>query len=256
METIMLWVDAAVPYAAECGDQAAPSIVHYPCAGAKCAVLVCPGGGYTHKAAHEGGPIAEMFNRAGIAAAVLDYRVNPCPHEAPLTDAQRAIRTLRAIGYEKVGILGFSAGGNLACNAAVHFDAGDAESADPVARQSCRPDALISCYSVVSLTQHTHVGSLCQLLGERSGDFKLQRYYSAERHVDENTPPAFIWHTAEDGSVPVENSISLAAAYSRAGVPFELHIFPEGRHGIGLAQGYSAEIWPQLCCAWLKRMGF
>lgn len=258
MEKIMLWPEGCAPYLEECGGQDAPSMTLYTDGARNCAgaVLVCPGGGYCRKAPHEGGPIAEMLVEAGISAAVLDYRVAPCPHDAPLLDAQRAIRMLRAMGYERIAILGFSAGGHLACSAATHYDRGDKAAQDPIGRLSSRPDALVSCYSVVSMTQHTHVGSLQNLLGQRQGEIALQRYFSAERNVTPDTPPAFIWHTAEDASVPAENSLNLAAALSRAGVPFEMHIFPEGRHGIGLANGLPAGAWTGLLKSWLIRQGF
>lgn len=255
---ILLWEKGCVPYENDCGGQDAPSVTLLPAGkGSRGVVIVCPGGGYHFKAPHEGSPIAQMIGEAGIDACVLDYRVAPCPHDAPLKDAQRAVRMMRALGYEQVGILGFSAGGNLACCAATHYDAGDPAAEDPVERLSCRPDALISCYSVVSMTQHTHFGSVQNLLGERYGDVALQRYFSAEWNVTPDCPPAFIWHTAEDKSVPVENSLNLAAAYSRNGVPFELHIFPQGRHGIGLAQDIPAAAqWAGLCKKWLCALGF
>lgn len=261
MEKIMLWPQGLAPHMDCCGGQQAPSMALYRAKDAQGkdspgVVLVCPGGAYCHKAPHEGEPIALMLQAAGVSAAVLDYRVKPCPHAAPLGDAQRAVRLLRAMGYEKVGVLGFSAGGSLACNAAVHYDGGCAQAQEAAERMSCRPDALISCYSVVSMTQHTHVGSTENLLGERHTDISLLRYYSAERHVTADTPPAFIWHTAQDASVPVENSLSLAAAYSGAGVPFELHIFPEGPHGIGLGEQLPARAWAKLCADWLVRQGF
>lgn len=260
MEMIMLWPEGCAPYLEMCGEQPAPSMTIYRAErdgqDSSGVVLVCPGGGYQYKAADEGEPIARRINEAGISAAVLDYRVCPCPHDAPLGDAQRAIRCLRAMGYEKVAILGFSAGGNLACNAAVHYDRGTADAQDPIERMSCRPDALVSCYSVVSMTQNTHLGSLMRLLGERRGNIALQRYYSAERNVTPDTPPAFLWHTSQDPSVPVENTLALAAEFSRCGVPFEMHLFPEGGHGLGLAKGYPAEAWMALCQSWLLRQGF
>lgn len=259
MEKIMLWEDGKAPFLDACGGQAAPSLTLHSAdetRRSRGAVVVCPGGGYHFKAPHEGGPIADMLCEAGIDAAVLDYRVAPCPHMAPLGDAQRAIRHLRAMGYEKVAILGFSAGGNLACNAATHYDRGNEAAEDPIERLSCRPDALVSCYSVVSMTQHTHMGSVENLLGERHGEIALQRYFSAERNVTPDTPPAFIWHTAEDAAVPVENSLNLAAALSRCSVPFEMHIFPQGRHGLGLAQEYPAAAWARLCRQWLTGLGF
>ena len=256
-ERLWLWPGEA-PYEAQCGGQARPSLKAFPVQGRKGAVIVIPGGGYTHKAAHEGDPVARMVNEAGVSAFVLDYRVAPCPHEAPLTDAQRAVRVVRTMGYEKVAVLGFSAGGNLACCAATLYGAGNPDDADPVERLSSRPDGLISCYSVVSLTENTHVGSLCALLGEQVVDVRLARRYSAERHVTPDSPPAFIWHTADDAAVPVENSLSLAAAYSRCGVPFELHVFPHGRHGLGLATQEEPVVaqWAALCQRWLKESGY
>ncbi|MBP3311137.1 MAG: alpha/beta hydrolase [Butyricicoccus sp.] len=257
METILLWPEGCAPYENECGGQAAPSITPYVVEGSRGAVVVCPGGGYTFKAPHEGGPIAEMINAAGISAFVLDYRVKPCPHDAPLGDAKRAIRTVRAMGYEKVAILGFSAGGNLACTAATLYDAGDAASEDPIERLSSRPDGLISCYSVASMIQHTHMGTVVSLLGDQYGSVPLKRHYSAEWNVTPDTPPAFIWHTAEDASVPVENSLNLAAAMSKCGVPFELHVFPQGRHGLGLAEEIPATAqWTGLCQKWLIEQGY
>ena len=229
----------------------------YPVEGSKGAVVVCPGGGYTGKAAHEGAPVALMLNEAGISAYVLDYRVKPCHHEAPMADAHRAIRTLRSMGYEKVGILGFSAGGHLTCAAATLYDLGNPDAEDPIERFSSRPDAFIPCYAVVSFISFRHQGSVDSLLGERKTDFELIYRFSAEMHVDKNTPPAFIWHTAEDSGVPVENSLHLARAMAHAGVPYELHIFPNGSHGLGLAQNNpAAKDWPGLCQDWLLNLGF
>ena len=256
-EKRMLWPGEA-PYEAECGGQERPSITAFPVAGSPGAVVVIPGGGYTHKAAHEGEPVARMLADGGVSGYVLDYRVSPCPTDAPLADAARAVRTLRAMGYQKVGVLGFSAGGHLACCAATAFDAGDPDAADPVERQSSRPDALISCYSVVSLARDTHIGSRRALLGERWENEALARAYSNELRVTRDAPPAFIWHTADDAGVPVQNSLMLAEAYARCGVPFELHVFPHGRHGLGLATQEEPHVaqWAGLCQRWLRGLGF
>ncbi|MBO2516863.1 MAG: alpha/beta hydrolase, partial [Clostridiales bacterium] len=133
-----------------------PSITEYRIHGCENAVLVCPGGGYKFKAEHEGPVIAEMINRAGISAFVLDYRVYPCKHQAPMNDALRAIRLIRSMGYQKVAILGFSAGGNVACCAATKYMDALLFSDDPVDKFDSRPDGLISCYSVVSMLERTH----------------------------------------------------------------------------------------------------
>lgn len=255
-ERIMLWPHPA-PYTDQCGDQAQPSLKAYPAEGSRGAVVVLPGGGYQYKADHEGGQIARMLTSQGISAYVLDYRVCPCPHDAPLSDARRAIRVVRSLGYEKVGVLGFSAGGHLCCSAAVHFDEGDGDSADPIERISSRPDAFIPCYPVVTMGKYTHKGSRQRLLGGEWENEELVRFYSNELQVKENTPPAFIWHTAEDGSVPVQNSLMLAHALADKGILFELHVFPKGHHGLGLAPEYALiATWGNSCCRWLLEMGF
>ena len=256
-DVLMLWPGEA-PYEADCAGQERPSLTAFPVAGSPGAVIVIPGGGYMHKAAHEGVPVAQMIAEAGVSAFALDYRIAPCPTQAPAADAARAVRLLRSLGYEKVGVLGFSAGGHLACTAATGYDAGDPASADPVERYSSRPDALISCYSVVSLVSHTHIGSRRALLGEHWENEQLARTYSAERRVTPDTPPAFIWHTADDASVPVENALMLAGAYAACGVPYEMHIFPHGRHGLGLATEDAPHVaqWTTLCQRWLREQGF
>lgn len=245
-----LWADGSIPYFQE-GNEI-PSIECYPVEGSKGAVVVCPGGAYCLRASHEGGQIARMFNMSGISAYVLNYRVKPCHYEAPLSDAKRAIRTVRAMGYEKVAIMGFSAGGHLCCSAATLYDMGDASAADPIERISSRPDAFIPCYPVVSFTTFRHHGSMVALLGNSAGNMALQRRFSAELQVNDNTPPAFIWHTRTDDSVPVQNSLNLANALACHGVPFELRIYPNERHGLGLAKGTPiVGEWSDQCSRWL-----
>ena len=251
-EAIYLWPDLA-PYSDESPEQAQPSLAAYPVEGARTAVIVCPGGAYAMKADHEGGPVAEMLNGGGIAAYVLDYRVGPCNCMAPLTDALRAIRVVRAMGYRHVGILGFSAGGNLTCNAATHCDAGTPGADDPIERLSSRPDFFVPCYPVVSFTRYTHMGSFMNLVrdGERHD---LERFFSAELNVTPDTPPAFIWHTANDELVPIENSLMLAQALSHAGVPYEMHVYPDGPHGLGLAPDYpEVRVWAKQCVDFINR---
>lgn len=253
---IPLWPNQAAPYTEQSPDQAQPSLTAYEVEGAKVAVVVCPGGAYMNKAEHEGGPIAEMFNASGIAGYVLDYRVQPCHHFAPLGDALRAIRVVRSLGYKYVGILGFSAGGNLCCSAAVHWNAGDPDAADPLERLSARPDFFVPCYPVASFTQYTHIGSVEALLGDADpDDHALRRYFSTELNVTPETPPAFIWHTANDELVPVENSLLLAGALSRAGVYFELHVYPDGPHGMGLAEDNpDARRWAGECVHFIQHL--
>ena len=255
-ETIKLWPGDA-PYTQDSPEQRQPSLLPYPVDGAKGAVVICPGGGYCMKADHEGRDIAKMLNEAGVAAYVLDYRVKPCHYEAPLSDVKRAIRLVRSMGYEKVGVVGFSAGGHVCCSAATLYDLGDPDAADPIERLSSRPDAFVSSYSVVSFVSFPHQGSLKSLMGDHSADYKLLRRFSAELNVTGDTPPGFIWHSCGDQLVPVENSIQLAKAMAEAGAPFELHIFPGGCHGAGVASpDENAEKWAPMSIGWLKDLGF
>lgn len=255
-ELIYLWKGVA-PYSEASPEQNQPSLKPFPVAGSRGAVIVLAGGGYRYKAPHEADPIAMMINEAGVSAYVLDYRVSPCDKFAPLADANRAVRVVRSMGYEKVAILGFSAGGNLCCNAATHYDRGNPESDDPIERFSSRPDAFIPCYAVVSLIGYSHRGSVECLLSREANDVKWLRYFSAELNVTEDTPEAFIWHTAEDGAVPVENSLFLAQALSRCGVKYEMHVFPRGSHGLGLAENNeSVRQWAGLLQKWLVLSGY
>lgn len=255
-ETIDLWPGEA-PYAAYSPGQARPSLAAYPADGARGAVVVVPGGGYVMKAEHEGAPIARMLNSQGIAAYVLNYRVMPCHRLAPWTDASRAIRTVRFLGYQKVGILGFSAGGSVCCTAATHFDAGDPQSEDPVERFSSRPDVFAPCYAVASFGQYTHLGSRQSLLGQDWENDEIAKWYSAEENVTADTPPAFIWHTSQDGVVPPQNSLNLARALSDHGILYELHIYEKGHHGIGLgAEMGPAAAWGNSLCRYLLEKGF
>ena len=231
------------------------------------AVIVCPGGGYSRLADHEGGPVAEWLNTVGVTAFVLKYRHTArYPHPAPLQDAARAIRTVRARAAEwgldpaRVGILGFSAGGHLASTAGTHFDAGNHESPDPVERVSSRPSLMILVYPVVTMREKTHAGSKKNLLGADPKP-ELVRLLSNEEQVTKETPPAFVVHTVNDAGVPVENSLMFVEALRRAGVPFELHLYERGPHGFGLGnRGGTPDpvlsTWPAHAAAWLRLRNF
>jgi acetyl esterase/lipase len=227
------------------------------------AVIVCPGGGYTHLADHEGRPVAEWLNSIGITAFVLKYRIGPkYHHPAPLQDAARAIRLVRAraaewnIDPKRIGILGFSAGGHVASTIGTHFDAGNPSADDPIERVSSRPDLLVLIYPVITMGEFTHAGSKKQLLGENpSAD--MVKLLSNEEQITKQTPPTFLVHTANDSAVPVENSLHFAEQLRKLGIPFELHIYERGPHGFGL--GGSDPIlstWPARCADWLRVQGF
>jgi len=176
-------------------------------------------------------------------------------------DAKRAVRFVRfhaarfGIDPKRIGILGFSAGGHLAVSALEHFDFGNDEG-DEIDRVSSRPDAGILCYAVISLLNHTHIGSRVNLLGEEEC-VSLCAQLSGEYGARADMPPIFLWHTAADEAVPVQNSLNMAIALRQKNVPFELHVFPGGAHGLGLAQKTpGADQWPALLTKWLRRIGF
>ena len=253
---IPLWT-GEVPFIEPGPDAFRPAMTEYAVPGSRGALVICPGGAYINKADHEGGPIAELVNRAGISAYVLDYRVHPCHPLAPLNDALRAIRLARSFGYRKVGILGFSAGGHLCCSAATLFDQARLDPEDPVDRLSSRPDAFVPCYPVVSMGEWTHALSRSSLLTDLSNDPEWRERFSTEKHISRATPPAFLWSTAEDELVPVQNTLMLARSLADCGVNFELHIFPHGVHGLGLAEEVPVtRDWGGMCCRWLLDQGF
>lgn len=253
---IFLWPGIA-PDTELCGDQAQPSLEPFEIEGSRGAVIVCPGGAYINKAAHEGAPIAQMINEAGISAFVLDYRVKPFRIETAVGDAKRAIRLVRSMGYEKVAILGFSAGGHLAGSAATLYDAGDPSSEDPVERISSRPDAFVSCYGATSFRLFQKSWTIEVLGKERMSNQADINRYTAELNVTPDTPPAFIWHTADDPVVPVEVALVLAEALSAKGVLCEMHVYPHGRHGLGLAKDDpTVGQWTEQVKIWLADMGF
>ncbi len=253
---ILIWNKP--PYERKTKEIFEASFTEYKVNDNKTAVIVCPGGGYGCKAEHEGEPIALMLNKGGINAFVLDYNVAPCHKFAPLSDAQRAIRVARSMGYTKVGILGFSAGGHLTCSAGTLYDFKAYEGTDEIDKLSARPDAFIPCYPVVTMDEEfTHMGSRQNLLSSEWQDEELVRLFSCEKNVNSNTPPCFIWHTANDGAVPVRNSLELALSLSKNKVHFELHIYPDGCHGLGLASDRNdISRWADDCVIFLKNIGF
>ncbi|MDT8390152.1 MAG: alpha/beta hydrolase [Lentisphaeria bacterium] len=243
-------------------DNFDPFIDVYPAPGKNAAgcVLICPGGGYGGRAAHEGEPIAQAYNDHGLTAAVVHYRVSPNRHPAPLLDVSRAIRLLRKnasqwkVCPDKIAVLGFSAGGHLAATSGVFYDSPDLKGHDELPFSN-RPDALILCYPVItSEPPFAHQGSYKNLLGQ-DADTAARARMAPDQHVSADTPPTFLWHTAEDAGVPPENSMLFAMSLSRHKIPYELHVFPEGRHGLGLApeNAHTAQ-WHALSVKWLKHI--
>ena len=226
------------------------------------ALVICPGGGYGGLAmGHEGHEIAEWANQMGLAAIICDYRHRSkgYGHPAPLQDAQRAIRMTRAnatqwnIDATRVGIMGFSAGGHLTSTVLTHFDSGNANDTDAIAKQSSRPDFGILCYPVILFGEpKSHKGSEKNLLGE-SPDPKLVESLRNDLQVTKDTPPTFLFHTQEDKAVPPENAVQFYAAMISHGVPGELHVYEKGRHGVGLARDLPVTSdWSNACRRWLE----
>jgi acetyl esterase/lipase len=230
-------------------------------------MVICPGGGYGGLAPHEGEGYAHWLNSQGIASFVLKYRLGSSGYRHPrmLEDVARALRLVRfraaewKLDPQRLGIIGSSAGGHLASTLLTHFDAGQSDSADPIDRVSCRPDLGVLCYPVITMGDETHRGSRDNLLGKDPSPALIQEL-SNELHVTPQTPPCFILHTYDDGAVPVENSLDFAAALRRAKVPFELHIYEHGAHGMGLgtksADPAQMHPWARECQRWLKERGF
>ena len=227
-------------------------------------VVVCPGGGYVHLASdHEGVKVAEWLNTLGVAAFVLKYRLGPRYHyPAQFEDVQRAFRIVRSrakefgISPDRIGIMGFSAGGHLASTLGTHFEAGDPNAADPLARLSSRPDFMVLGYPVITmLPPYAHESSRHYLLGDHPSP-ALVKELSNELQVTPQTPPTFLFLTDDDNVVPSENSVMFYQALHKAHVPAEIHIFQHGPHGFGLATGNpQLSIWPTLLQNWLKLRG-
>ena len=231
------------------------------------AVVICPGGGYGHLAmGHEGHQIAEWLNSLGMAGFILKYRHRRSGagygHPAPIQDAQRAVRTVRSgaarwgVDPNRIGIMGFSAGGHLASTAGTHFKETFYAPRDAIDQVSCRPDFMILGYPVISFTEwYAHKGSMKNLLGAEA-DHALQERFSNERQVTVDTPPTFLLHTYEDKVVPPENSIYFYLALRQAKVPAEMHIYLKGRHGVGLGGGAGeVSTWPERCAGWMRAQG-
>jgi acetyl esterase/lipase len=264
-----LWPEGA-PGALGKEDKDIPTLTPYwpdPGKATGAAIVICPGGGYGGLAPHEGWQYARFLNEYGIAGFVLKYRLGPdgYHHPAMLQDAARALRTVRARSDEwkldpkRIGIMGSSAGGHLASTLVTHYDAGKPDAEDPIERQSSRPNVGILCYAVISMGEVGHKGSRNNLLGKDPSP-ELIRELSNELHVIKDTPPCFLWHTFEDHGVKIENSLQFAEALQRAAVPFDLHVYQKGGHGLGLGtrdwDPVKRHPWTRDLVYWLQVQGF
>lgn len=261
-QVVRLW-----PEGAGMAGKESPTLTVYPpdsgtSTGA--AIIICPGGAYRGLAKHEGEDYARFFASYGITSFVLKYRLGPEYGYKEITaDVFRAVRLVRArakewnISKRSIGIIGSSAGGHLASTAMTHFDSGDSTASDPVERASSRPDFGVLCYPVISMGPISHEISREMFLGKNPGA-ALVRLYSNELQVNKETPPCFIWHTVEDKSVSVENSLEFAKALQKNAVPFDLHLYEKGRHGLGIGDKppfANAHPWTKDLIVWLKVRG-
>lgn len=271
-DSIRLW-DGDVPGALGQADHDIPTITPYFPAMDKLSgtsIVVCPGGGYGGLAPHEGEGYAKWLADNGISAFVLKYRLGSKGYRHPvmLGDVSRAIRLVRSRATEwkldpqRVGVMGSSAGGHLASTAVTHFDAGKADAADAVERQSSRPDFGVLCYAVISMEDGvTHNGSKANLLG-KDPDPKLVELLSNEKQVTKNTPPCFVWSTQEDKAVPVVNSLRFVTALQQNGIAYDFHVYQKGPHGIGLSEGRNGVLagdihpWGKDLLFWLRQNGW
>lgn len=223
-------------------------------------LIVCPGGGYTGLAPHEGVPVAEKFASLGIRTYQLLYSVSPVRFPYALTEALCAIDFVRKMHGGKVGILGFSAGGHLAGSAATLFDKQFATDAikketglDVSKMPGCRPDYGVLCYPVVSTKEvYAHEGSFNALCGRKYSH--LRDSMSLENQVSETTPPIFFWHTRADNGVPYQNSVVMSDALASFGTKTEVLLFPNGHHGLGLGNDErypEVRVWPEKCAEFL-----
>lgn len=265
-QTIPLWPGRAPGATGDAPGDVPTLTIYMPpnTTGPMTAVIVAPGGGYRTLSMNKEGRIpATYLNSLGVAAFVLKYRLGPkYRHPIELGDMQRAIRTVRSranewrIAPDRIGVMGFSAGGHLASHASTQLDAASSAPADEIDRVSSRPNFAILGYPVISLSEAwTHKGSRTMLLGEAADD-EMARRLSTDTLVTARTPPTFLFHTNADTAVPVENSVHYFLALRKAGVPAEMHIFKDGPHGVGMPMNDAAlSEWPKALANWMRASG-
>ncbi len=230
------------------------------------AIVICPGGGYSFRAPREAEPVAMVFAAMGFCCFVAEYRVAPAVHPAPVLDVACAVAWVRAhaeemhINPDAIAVMGFSAGGHAAGSLGVYWQDAALMAQANLTPAEVKPNAMVLCYPVISGGEFAHRGSFVNLSG--SEDLSLHTEYSLETKVTSQTPPAFLWHTFTDGTVPVENTLMMASALHRAGVTVEAHIFPKGGHGLALCNPLTSTApeqnipecaqWPEMAARFLQ----
>lgn len=267
-EKIRLWEKETPGYDDRDPLQPEPYLVFIPAEGdgrEKNTILIAHGGGFSGRTGAEGINVADYFHKAGYHTAVLCYRLEPYSRMDALADMQRAVRQLRCLRErlgigEKIAVMGFSAGGMLCGNCSTHFDYGNPDSIDEAERFSCHPDAAVIGYGAMSGV------SFPLPFGMEERDIKMGRtreerfYLATEKNIRPDTPPMFIWQTLSDDG---RHGMCLAKALQDAEIPYELHIFQTGIHGLAMADGENGPgmkiphlaHWGELCCEWLAEVG-
>ena len=232
-------------------------------------VLICPGGGYQHHSVREAEPIAIAMNNAGFHAGVLHYSLAPMDFPAAFLDGVEALKIIREnidvwnIDSNKIVVMGFSAGGHLAASLGCWWKSSIVKDFLPYEPNEIKPNAVCLCYPVISSGEFSHEGSIKNVIGSSSYRENLKDFVSLENQVSTDFPPTFIWHTFEDSTVPMENSLTFAKNLREKAIPFEMHIFSKGEHGLALGTKETAlpdgkyfqkecSVWVQLFVKWLR----
>ena len=259
-KTIKLWPEGKAPIGNDNFEQAnATMTIFHPESPNGTAFVITPGGGYGQVVKAEGAPIAKWLNTHGITGVVLNYRLPKGNPLRPLLDVKRALRMTRMraadwnLRADRIGIIGFSAGGHLASMAITKYDLGESKTTDPIQRQSCRPNFAILVYPVITMSEGTHKGSRRNLLGSEPSD-DLIKLYSNELHITKRTPPTYLAHAIDDYVVPASNSEKFHKALSEKNVVSKYLPLPRGGHGLNGYKGPMWDAWQAQSMDWLDKL--